>query len=144
MECTCVQCPVHQGGYGSATAAVYRAVEDGRLWIDNDGQVWRVLNDGLRRAECVKGPYLRISLRVASKVRNTYAHRLVWHHFNGPIPAGLQVNHINGVHTDNRPDNLELLNASQQAYHRYYVLGQHNLSAKGRKKGGETMKRMPR
>ena len=38
-----------------------------------------------------------------------YLHRLVYEHFNGPIPTGLQVDHMNNVITDNRISNLQLL-----------------------------------
>ena len=137
MECFCQICPVHKGLYArvlTAEALVYRAVLDGRLRIDAEGRVWR----GLKRAESERGPYLRVRSHVNGKLRNTQAHRLVWHHFNGPIPDGLQVNHINGNGFDNRPSNLEVLTPSQNTRHRYHVLERGQLSdtdrAKGRKK----------
>ena len=36
-------------------------------------------------------------------------HRLVWEAFNGAIPTGLQVNHINEIKTDNALINLNLM-----------------------------------
>ena len=38
-----------------------------------------------------------------------YVHRLVYEAFNGQIPEGLQVNHINEIKTDNRLENLNLM-----------------------------------
>ena len=38
-----------------------------------------------------------------------YVHRLVWEAFNGQIPEGLQVNHINEIKSDNRLGNLNLM-----------------------------------
>lgn len=38
----------------------------------------------------------------------TATHKLVWETFVGPIPAGLEVRHINGVKNDNCLDNLRL------------------------------------
>jgi len=35
--------------------------------------------------------------------------RLIHHVFNGPIPEGYEVDHINGDKYDNRPDNLQAL-----------------------------------
>jgi hypothetical protein len=40
-------------------------------------------------------------------------HRLVWEHFYGPIPEGMQIDHINGVRDDNRLENLRLATNSQ-------------------------------
>ena len=45
---------------------------------------------------CLDGEYCRVN-------------RLVWEVFNGPIPDGMQVNHINEIKTDNRLENLNLL-----------------------------------
>ena len=35
-----------------------------------------------------------------------YIHRMVWEAFRGPIPEGMQIDHINGVKDDNRLANL--------------------------------------
>lgn len=55
---------------------------------------------------------------------HTGAHRLVWHHFFGPIPAGLTINHKNGTKHDNSPDNLELATMTEQRLHSIHVLNQ--------------------
>lgn len=60
------------------------------------------------------------------------AHRMIWEHFNGPIPVGLQINHINGVKTDNRLQNLELVTPSENTKHAYKT---GLASAKGAKNG---------
>ncbi len=57
------------------------------------------------------------------KRHHALAHRLVYRHFKGPIPAGLTVNHLNGMRGDNRPENLELATASEQKLHAIRVLG---------------------
>ena len=38
-----------------------------------------------------------------------FAHRIIWIWHNGPIPAGMQVDHINGVRDDNRICNLRVV-----------------------------------
>lgn len=35
-------------------------------------------------------------------------HRLMWESFNGEIPDGMEIDHINTIRTDNRLDNLRL------------------------------------
>jgi hypothetical protein len=39
-------------------------------------------------------------------------HRVVWEHFNGPIPPGMMIDHINNCKDDNRLENLQLSSAS--------------------------------
>ena len=51
------------------------------------------------------------------------AHRLVWRHFNGPIPVGLVINHRNGDKADNRLANLEVVTPSENARHATRILG---------------------
>ena len=53
--------------------------------------------------------YYRVELWKQSIGKRYKVHRLVWEAFNGSIPEGLQVNHINEVKTDNRLENLNLM-----------------------------------
>lgn len=46
-----------------------------------------------------------------------YVHRLVWETYNGEIPEGMWINHINGVKTDNSLDNLELVTPKENYRH---------------------------
>lgn len=47
------------------------------------------------------------------------AHRLIWEAVHGPIPDGLEPNHKNGVKTDNRIANLELVTRAQNVRHAF-------------------------
>ena len=48
------------------------------------------------------------------------AHRFIWECANQrSIPAGMEINHINGVKTDNRICNLELVTPSDNSLHAY-------------------------
>ena len=38
-----------------------------------------------------------------------FEHRLVWQEVNGQIPNGYVIHHKNGIKTDNRIDNLEMV-----------------------------------
>lgn len=57
--------------------------------------------------------YYQVELCKQSIGKKYYVHRLVWIAFNGQIPEGLQVNHINEVKTDNRLSNLNLMTAKE-------------------------------
>ena len=67
--------------------------------------------------------YLHVDL-YRNNVRQTHkVHRIVAEAFK-PNPDNLpQVNHINGIKTDNRADNLEWCDARHQQLHSYRVLG---------------------
>lgn len=45
-------------------------------------------------------------------------HRLIWEEAYGPIPKGMQIDHINGVRTDNRLENLRLATNQQNSSNR--------------------------
>ncbi|MEN1919816.1 HNH endonuclease [Enterobacter asburiae] len=65
------------------------------------GDVAGCLSDGYRRFEYSGCQYL--------------AHRIVWEMINGPIPEGMEVDHINHVRADNRIENLRLISQSDNA-----------------------------
>lgn len=82
--------------------------------ISNIGRV-KSLERSYRRKEKILKPqidhkgYYLIGLCKNSIQKFYLVHRLVWIAFNGPIPEGLQVNHINEVKSDNRLSNLNLM-----------------------------------
>lgn len=115
---------------------VYPAVLAGELEIDSDGRIWRVMrkrqNNWAKtytlvpckrvRAEAMNDRYLQVKVMKDGVRKYAAAHRLVWRHVNGPIPPGKTVNHIDGVTTNNRPQNLELATHKEQTAHAYAVL----------------------
>jgi len=114
---------------------IYQLVTSGELEIDNQGRIWRakkktgkktggtLLSPCERiRAEKQWGGYLQVRAMINWKRYYTQAHRLVYHHFHGPIPEGTPLNHKNGVKIDNRPENLELTTYSGNTRHMIDVL----------------------
>ena len=63
--------------------------------------------------------YFRIALRKNKKQKIWFSHRVVALAFIGPIPTGKQVNHKNGIKSDNRPENLEYVSQSENNKHAY-------------------------
>lgn len=83
---------------------------DGRITVDGDELRQHVERNGYVRV-CFGG-------------RKLLVHRLVCEAFHGAPPfIGAQVNHKNGVKSDNRADNLEWVTASENQRHRIDVLG---------------------
>ena len=48
---------------------------------------------------------------------NGLLHRVIWRDTFGPIPNGYDVHHKNGIKTDNRPENLELMHHIEHISH---------------------------
>lgn len=63
---------------------------------------------------------------VGLKCRHFVAHRIIWEMHNGPIPKGMQVDHINHIRYDNRLCNLRLV--TQADNHKNMTRQSNNVS----------------
>jgi len=122
-------------------------IQEGYLEIDSHGRIWRIAEKygnqfvkylfipiKRRRAEYkTNSGHLMVDTKITGKTIHSLAHRLVWIFFNGEIPDDMQINHKNGIKTDNRPENLELLTVSENTQHAYNILGKK--AARGEKQG---------
>ncbi len=69
--------------------------------------------------------YSHVLLRRGRKKINLAIHRIVMSVFVGPCPQDLQVNHKNGIKTDNRVSNLEYMTLTENMRHSHNVLGRN-------------------
>ena len=105
-------------------------IADGLWYEEKTGLPWstrrqsRGENNGeLKRLNCKNwGGYYKV--KVEGKMKCW--HRLVWEFFNGEIPAGLQVDHINNKRDDNRIINLQLLSRKDNS--RFQMKQKNNTS----------------
>lgn len=93
---------------------LYQASSEGRIRslgrevAGNAGSVWFRKGKTLKPV-ITRGGYLQVLLYKEGKHKWFSVHRLVYAAFNGEIPSGYDVNHIDEDKTNNRLDNLNLL-----------------------------------
>lgn len=73
--------------------------------------------------------YLRVSLRKPNSLKTYNVHRLVAIHFIDNPENKKEVNHKNGIKTDNRKENLEWVTPSENIKHSFDKLGRKGVGA---------------
>ena len=107
--------------------------------ICDDGTVLN--KDGTSKSfKTNKKGYLFTNWYYDKKSTTHVVHRVVWMAFNGTVPDGYEIDHINNVRSDNRLNNLQLLTKSQNnqkaydSWNRMFLFGQTNPNSLTRKK----------
>jgi hypothetical protein len=102
-------------GYLEVAEGIWYEVKTGLPWTTRkqvpNGRGCSVRTDGELIRINVKNSYGYYLATIGGK--KPMFHRLVYEHFNGPIPDVMEVDHINRVRDDNRIENLRLANRSQ-------------------------------
>lgn len=86
----------------------------GRYQISNLGRVRRT---EIRKLSVGSTGYTKLHLSQDNKQRSIAVHRAVWETFNDRIPPDRMINHKNGIKTDNRVENLELVTNRENIEH---------------------------
>lgn len=103
---------------------IWRPVLDGRYHVSSFGRIKRVVpspgtQPGRIKALQLRNKYPSVHIPIGNRYKSYYVHGLVTAVFIGPCPTGKQVNHKNGIKTDNRVENLEYMTPKENMNHAY-------------------------
>ena len=93
-----------------------------RYEVSNQGRVRNAHTGRVLRPRKHNWGYLRVALYYKGLCKERFVHNLVATAFVEGWREGLQVNHKNGVKTDNRAENLEWVTSSENHQHAHDVL----------------------
>lgn len=83
---------------------------EGKYQVSDEGRVKLLPNNKYRKERILKpttwGGYKKIALTKDGKRKYYWVHRLVWEAFNGQMPEGMEIDHIDGNPSNNSFDNL--------------------------------------
>lgn len=125
-------------------AEVWRRVEGFPNYkVSNLGRVYSEFRGGhFMIPQFTRKRYLKVHLQNNGQNRNFYVHKLVALAFLGDCASkGLQINHKNGVRSDNRMENLEWCTASENTLHAYRIL-KRRAPAQGRRHTQDEIRRI--
>jgi len=110
---------------------IWHSILYGNIMADNQGNLYRPDNITIPVGSETQKGYIVTGLRYQGKNYTVYSHRVVWMFHNDRIPDGYEINHKNGIKTNNNINNLELMTAKENMAHSRDVLGNtHNGNAK--------------
>ena len=96
-------------------------IAEGRWRVDPDaGHIYGTRGRPLRRINT--WGYVQLKFRDSHDwtiEHAVLAHRVIWEHQHGPLASHLQINHLNGVKTDNRLANLAAVTGSENMQHAF-------------------------
>lgn len=128
-------------------AVVLGLIAGGVLRIDDNGAIWRIktrtrtgrlrtLPEPTRADRLRDDGYRRVHVSVEGREISAAANRIVWMVTNRrSLPDGVEVNHEDGVRSNNRPSNLTPMTKGQNLSHSYQVLNRWRPSGERCKRG---------
>jgi hypothetical protein len=97
----------------------YKLTQDGILTNTTLGKVITPI---------IKNGYVSVRMSKNNKIHWRSLHRLMYETYLGNIPDGMHVDHINGIRTDNRIENLRLLTPLENNKNRKFLCRGENVN----------------
>lgn len=100
--------------------AMNRQVEDkelGNYVVYSDGRIYSKISDIFLKFQYDGHGYLSVSLSIDGKARKYKLHRILAQAFIPNVDCKPMVNHINGIKSDNRIENLEWVTNQENMVH---------------------------
>jgi hypothetical protein len=85
--------------------------------VGNHSGFKKLLKEKILKTHISKTGYFVINLKINSKRKTFKLHRLIAYSFIEKIKGKEYINHINGIKTDNRVENLEWVTIKENNYH---------------------------
>ena len=92
---------------------IKQAVQDSNYSVDEMGKVYSRFGWEMNGSKNSAGYKQIFTYNEGKKTGSYLVHRMVWEAFNGPVPEGYVVDHINRDNSDNRLENLRILTKQQ-------------------------------
>jgi hypothetical protein len=88
--------------------------------ISDKGDVFN-RNGNMMKPRYTPNGYMQACLRIDKRYKYIYVHRAVYEAFNGIIPDGLEINHIDGNKLNNHVNNLEWVTPKENIIHAHRI-----------------------
>lgn len=96
---------------------IWKEIKDFPYSVSSTGLVRNNLTELILKGSKNQKGYLMVDLKYRGRRKNITVHTLVALNFIGERPDGFQINHIDGIKTNNSVENLEYVTPSENCIH---------------------------
>lgn len=124
----------YEGLYQASNYGRIKSLEKFVESVSHGKPCMRHIRECILQLQSHPNDYLQVNLNVDGKSKTFRVHTLIWEAFNGEIPEGMEIDHINAVRSDNRLENLRIMTHQENLNNPLTVIKRSN-ARKGMFKG---------